>query len=137
MFAFIKNDIYLSLLLTIIMESRITESRRRFVSILGERPQITFSELKKELIDTKVMNLATLYRIVDAFKEKWLLHEITIAGERVIFPCQCSEPKENDTIVHSFCHNCWTILDTHTRSQAHIIHSESIVQTKNCTRCFK
>lgn len=52
------------------MESRITQSRRRFVSVLGERPQITFSELKKELIDTKEMNLATLYRIVDAFKDK-------------------------------------------------------------------
>ena len=69
-FAFIRNSIYLSLLLPIIMESRITESRRRFVSILGEHPQITFSELKKKLIDTKEMNLATLYRIVDAFKEK-------------------------------------------------------------------
>ncbi|MBP9779771.1 transcriptional repressor [Candidatus Gracilibacteria bacterium] len=119
------------------MESRITQSRRRFVSVLGERPQITFSELKKELIDTKEMNLATLYRIVDAFKEKGLLHEMTIANERVIFPCQCSDPKENDTITHSFCHNCGTILDTHTRSQAHIVSSITTIQTKNCTRCFK
>lgn len=119
------------------MESRITQSRRRFVTVLGEHPQITFSELKKQLIDTKEMNLATLYRIVDAFKDKRLLHEITIAHERVIFPCQCSEPKENDTVVLSFCHNCGSILDNHSRSQAHIISSETIMQTQSCGRCFK
>ena len=40
------------------------------------------------------MNLATLYRIVDAFSGQGLIHEMTIAGERVIFPCQCENPSE-------------------------------------------
>lgn len=53
-------------------ENRITEQRKWFVEALGENPRITFSELKKKLVgrgDSR-MNLATLYRIVDAFKDQ-------------------------------------------------------------------
>jgi Fe2+ or Zn2+ uptake regulation protein len=49
-------------------ESRVTVTRRKFVEILSEQPRITFTELKEKLVNTKTMNLATLYRIVDAFK---------------------------------------------------------------------
>lgn len=51
-------------------ETRITEPRKRFVEVLSQNPRTTFSELKKELVgkgDSR-MNLATLYRIIDAFK---------------------------------------------------------------------
>lgn len=51
-------------------ESRVTVTRRKFVEILGEQPRITFSELKEKLVTTKIMNLATLYRIVEAFKNQ-------------------------------------------------------------------
>ena len=59
-------------------ESRITESRRRFVEYMGEHPEATFSELRDALILRRQkrkliqggMNLATLYRIIDAFKER-------------------------------------------------------------------
>jgi Fe2+ or Zn2+ uptake regulation protein len=54
-------------------DTRITEPRKRFVEILGQNPRITFSDLKKELVGKKGepgMNLATLYRIIDAFKEQ-------------------------------------------------------------------
>jgi Fe2+ or Zn2+ uptake regulation protein len=50
--------------------ARITESRKRFVEILGLAPRTTFSDLKKSLVDSKEMNLATLYRIVDAFRDQ-------------------------------------------------------------------
>lgn len=88
------------------MDSRITLSRRRFVEMLSQAPKITFSELKKSLVGKNGMNLATLYRIIDAFKEKSLIHEVTVAGERVIFPCQCENPGEHDAITITFCENC-------------------------------
>jgi len=51
-------------------ENRITEQRKAFVELLGQNPRITFSDLKKNLVGKTGMNLATLYRIVDAFKEQ-------------------------------------------------------------------
>lgn len=63
-------------------ETRITEPRKRFVEVLGNNPRITFDDLKKELVGKKGepgMNLATLYRIIDAFKDQGLIHEMTIA----------------------------------------------------------
>lgn len=50
--------------------SRITMSRRRFVEELGKSSRVTFSDLKKSLVDSGHMNLATLYRIVDAFRDQ-------------------------------------------------------------------
>lgn len=73
-------------------DSRVTEPRKRFVELLSENPRITFSDLRKQLVGKKGqpgMNLATLYRIIDAFKDQGLIHEMSVAGERVIFPCQC------------------------------------------------
>lgn len=54
-------------------ENRITEPRKRFVEALSQANRITFSDLRKELVGKKGqpgMNLATLYRIVDAFRDQ-------------------------------------------------------------------
>ena len=47
--------------------SRITMSRRRFVEELQKSSRVTFADLKESLVTSGHMNLATLYRIVDAF----------------------------------------------------------------------
>jgi Fe2+ or Zn2+ uptake regulation protein len=110
-------------------------SRRRFVEELGKSSRITFSDLKKSLVTSGHMNLATLYRIVDAFSEQGLIHEITIAGERVIFPCQCEHPGENDAISISFCENCGAIYDVHTKLANPYISSITYAHMKSCNAC--
>lgn len=118
-------------------ETRITEPRKRFVEVLSDHPRITFSELKKILVgkgDSR-MNLATLYRIVDAFKDQGLLHEIDVAGERVIFPCQCENGSKNDAVTISFCDNCGTLYDVHSKLVSPYTSSITYNRMKNCNAC--
>lgn len=119
-------------------ETRVTEPRKRFVEILGSNPRITFNDLKKELVGKKGepgMNLATLYRIIDAFKAQGLIHEMTIAGERVIFPCQCIDASGPHAVTISFCENCGSIYDTHAKLGANFTHSETFQRMKSCSSC--
>ena len=81
------------------------------------------------------MNLATLYRIVDAFSEQGLIHEMTIAGERVIFPCQCENPGESDAVSISFCENCGAIYDVHVKLASPYISSTTYARMKSCSGC--
>ena len=81
------------------------------------------------------MNLATLYRIVDTFKSQGLIHEMLIAGERVIFACQCADGRPDDVITISFCENCGAIHDTHTRLSGQLTSSYTYQQTKSCSLC--
>ena len=115
--------------------SRITMSRRRFVEELQKSSRVTFSDLRKSLVTSEHMNLATLYRIVDAFSAQWLIHEMTIAWERVIFPCQCENPSENDGVTVSFCENCGAIYDVHTKLVSPYISSMSYARMKSCNAC--
>lgn len=118
--------------------SRVTEPRKRFVELLGQNTRITFDDLKKELVGKKGqpgMNLATLYRIVDTFKAQWLIHEMTIAGERVVFTCQCTDGRADDAVTISFCENCGAIYDTHTRLSGSLTMSTTYQQTKSCNAC--
>ena len=118
-------------------DTRITLPRRRFVEILGQSSRITFSDLKKELVgkwDSR-MNLATLYRIVDAFRDQGLIHEMTIAGERVIFPCQCETANPDDAVSISFCENCGAIYDVHAKLASPYISSHTYARMKSCNAC--
>lgn len=81
------------------------------------------------------MNLATLYRIVDAFRDQGLIHEMTIAGERVIFPCQCDHAEKDDAITISFCENCGAIYDVHTKLASPYISSITYAHMKSCNAC--
>ncbi|MBP6981907.1 transcriptional repressor [Candidatus Gracilibacteria bacterium] len=117
--------------------SRITLSRKRFVEVLGQNTRITFTDLKRDLVgkgDSR-MNLATLYRIVDAFRDEGIIHEMTIAGERVIFPCQCENAHKDDGIVISFCENCGAIYDQHTKLASPYIGSMTYNRMKSCSAC--
>jgi Fe2+ or Zn2+ uptake regulation protein len=116
-------------------ETRVTVTRRKFVEILSEQPRITFTELKEKLVTTKIMNLATLYRIVEAFKNQSLLHEMTIAGERVIFPCQCMDQSDDKAITISFCENCGTVYDKHHKLASNMTMSEAYERLKSCPAC--
>lgn len=119
-------------------ENRITEQRKRFVEILSQNTRITFRDLKKALVGKKWeegMNLATLYRIIDAFEAQGLLHEMEIAGERVIFPCQCENPGPNDAVTISFCENCGAIYDVHTKLASPYISSITYARMKSCHAC--
>ena len=81
------------------------------------------------------MNLATLYRIVDAFKAQGLIHEMTIAGERLIFPCQCQDATAHDAVTITFCENCGTVYDQHTRLTAPYTRMETFARVKSCSAC--
>jgi Fe2+ or Zn2+ uptake regulation protein len=115
--------------------SRITMSRRRFVEELQKSSRVTFSDLRKSLVKTGHMNLATLYRIVDAFSEQGLIHEMSVAGERVIFPCQCENPGEAEGVMISFCENCGAIYDVHTKLTSPYIASMTYARMKSCNAC--
>ncbi len=119
-------------------DNRITEPRKRFVEMLWEHPRITFSDLKKNLVGKKWeegMNLATLYRIVDAFTRQWLIHEMTIAWERLIFPCQCDTATGDDSITITFCENCGVVYDNHTRIPTNYTTMQTFARTKSCQSC--
>ena len=81
------------------------------------------------------MNLATLYRIIDAFKAQGLIHEMTIAGERLIFPCQCSDATRHDAVVITFCENCGAVYDQHTRLSQNYTMMETFARVKSCSAC--
>lgn len=118
-------------------DTRITEQRKWFVEALGWSQKITFSDLKKKLVgkwDSR-MNLATLYRIIDAFQAQWLIHEIEVAGERVIFPCQCEDATANDAIVITFCENCGTVYDKHARLTPPYTMMQTVARVKSCNAC--
>lgn len=132
-----KNTLYLYILYTYFMAiSRITESRKRFVEEIGKNTRITFSDLKTALVKSGDMNLATLYRIVDAFSAQWLIHEMAIAGERVIFPCQCEDGVKDDAVSISFCENCGAIYDEHTKLAVPYISSITYARMKTCSACL-
>ncbi len=120
---------------SIMTASRITMSRRRFVEELQKSSRVTFSDLKQTLVTSGHMNLATLYRIVDAFSDQGLIHEMTIAGERVIFTCQCADPGESDAIAISFCENCGAIYDVHTKLASPYLSSMTYARMKSCGVC--
>ena len=115
--------------------SRITMSRRRFVEELQKSSRITFSDLKKSLVMSGHMNLATLYRIVDAFSDQGLIHEMPIAGERVIFPCQCEDAHSEDAVTISFCDNCGALYDVHAKLASPYISSLTYARMKSCNSC--
>lgn len=81
------------------------------------------------------MNLATLYRIIDAFKDQGLIHEMNVAGERVIFPCQCIDASGPHAVTISFCENCGSIHDNHAKLSANLTYSETFQRTKSCGVC--
>lgn len=81
------------------------------------------------------MNLATLYRIVDAFRDQGLIHEITIAGERVIFPCQCAQSSKDDSITLTFCENCGTVYDEHKKMPPEFTVLETFGRVRSCNAC--
>lgn len=60
---------------------------------------------------------------------------MTIAGERLIFTCQCSDGRADDAITISFCENCGAIYDTHTRISGQLTLSNTYQQTKSCSGC--
>lgn len=118
-------------------EPRITNQRRRFVEALSRQPKTTFATLKQELVGKgpEKMDLATLYRIVETFRSQGLVHEIEVAGERVIFPCHAEHTTDHDAITLSFCENCGEIYDEHTPLPPNQSKSETYIRLKSCPAC--
>ncbi len=119
------------------MDSRITMHRRRFAEVVSQKPHITFTELKKLFVTKKEgMNLATLYRIIDAFKLQGLIHEIELGGERVIFLCHCMDRAETEKgIIITACTNCLSIVDNHFALEAPVTDSTTIQYVRSCGNC--
>ena len=82
------------------------------------------------------MDLATLYRIVETFKQQHLIHEVEIAGERVIFPCKAEHTTDNDAIIITFCENCGAIYDEHSPLPKNYSKSQTIAHIKSCSNCI-
>ncbi|MBS9784301.1 transcriptional repressor [Candidatus Gracilibacteria bacterium] len=115
--------------------TRITEPRRRFVEIISQHTHITFKELKETLVSGKdaTMDLATLYRIVDAFKKEGLIHEMKVAGERVIFASRSEN--SGDGVIITFCENCGSITDEHIPLPSNHTFMETHARVKSCDDC--
>jgi hypothetical protein len=60
---------------------------------------------------------------------------MTIAGERVIFPCQCMDQSDDKAIIISFCENCGTVYDKHAKLPGNMTMSESYERLKTCPVC--
>lgn len=58
-----------------------------------------------------------------------------IAGERVIFPCQCENAGKDDAVTISFCENCGAIYDIHSKLVSPYISSVTYNRMKNCNAC--
>ncbi|PID84556.1 hypothetical protein CSB09_00390 [Candidatus Gracilibacteria bacterium] len=117
--------------------TRITEPRRRFVEVISQHTHITFKELKKKLAQgpNAAMDLATLYRIVDAFKKEGLIHEMKVAGERVIFASRSENSTSEDAVIITFCENCGAISDEHSPLPANHTFMETHARVKSCDHC--
>lgn len=119
-------------------KTRLTETRKRFARFISQHSYITMSDIKKQLAgkgDGR-MDMATIYRTIDVFKKQWFLHEMEIAGERVIIPCKCENATPHDAVTISFCENCGMIFDVHTPLASPYTSSITYNHMKNCSACI-
>ncbi len=125
--------------------SRITESRRRFVEYISLHPVATFTELRNALVLRKEkkkliqpgMNLATLYRIIEAFKENRLIHEVEVQGERTIVLCQSIHGAEQSGVIIEICARCHSVHDSHFSPKAPVLESLTIQHLATCNACSR
>lgn len=119
-------------------ESRITRPRIIFAETLNSFGQISFSELKKLLVGKweGKMDTTTLYRVIELFKKQWLLHEIMIDGERVLFLCKAKNSTTHDAVIITFCENCGRIYDEHIPLAQGVSSQYTEIRTKMCKNCM-
>jgi hypothetical protein len=58
-----------------------------------------------------------------------------IAGERLIFPCQCHDASPHDAVMITFCENCGSVYDQHTRLTPPYTKMETYAHVKSCQSC--
>lgn len=117
-------------------EARITKPRRLFVEVMGNYDKVSFSELKKILVDESddKIDITTLYRTIDVFKKQGLIHEVEWKGERYFF-LSTADNSEGSAIVVSVCENCWNMFDSRKKLSENLVSSYEEQRLKNCSNC--
>ncbi len=119
--------------LYILLSMLSTIHRRHILSFLESHEKTNFEALKKAFVETKDMNTTTLYRIIEAFKKEWILHEIEIDRERILITCHSHA---DEWVKLSYCMNCRDISESHFPLAPDAIKSEQKEYLKHCPKCL-
>lgn len=109
-----------------------TIHRRRVLEYFQTKESITFSELKKQFLETKEMNPTTLYRILDTFLREHIIHEIRVNDERIFTLCH---GHKEEWVKLSYCTKCSHIAESHFPLSPEALKSESVEYLKSCPFC--
>jgi Fur family ferric uptake transcriptional regulator len=84
-----------------------TESRRKILSLfLNSHDALTHGDIEKEVGDN--FDRVTIYRTLQTFEEKGIIHTIPTADNAVLYALckECEEGHHHDEHVHFICRNC-------------------------------
>lgn len=112
-----------------------TTHQRNILEIFQKEKCISLDILKEKFVDTKTMNMTTLYRILDRWKSEKMLYEIEIDKKRMFL--FCGHHHENEGIKISFCTNCENAEESHFPLPENAMKAESVEYLKTCPCCSK
>ena len=111
-----------------------THHRREILERFSTQENISFVELTELYVESKSMNVTTLYRIIESFKEQGLIHELSVEGNRIFVLCHhCN--RVHSGIKLSYCTGCTHITDEHFALSPETLESSSVEKVKVCGYC--
>lgn len=110
-----------------------TIHQRNMKEIFQKEKSLSLDRLKLLFVDTKTMNMTTLYRILDRWKAEKMIYEIEIDKKRIFL--FCDHYHENTGITISYCKSCENIKESHFPLPENAEHAETLQFLKCCERC--
>lgn len=110
-----------------------TTHQRNILEIFQKEKCVSLDNLKEKFVDTKTMNMTTLYRILDRWKSEKMLYEIEIDKKRIFL--FCDHHHENEGISISYCKSCENIKESHFPLPENAERAETLQFLKCCEKC--
>ena len=118
-------------------DTRITRPRRIFVEYIGTVGKATFTDLKANLVGKweDKMDLTTLYRMIEIFKNQGLIHEVKYQNERIVFLVTDDFNPNRDSVEISICENCGNIETIYEPLPPNFTARSIENRLKSCDKC--
>lgn len=119
-------------------DTRITRPRRIFVEYIGKVGKCTFKNLKKALVGKgeNKMDTTTLYRMIDIFEKKWIIHQIPLKWDKIIILSEGDFSPDIQSVTITACENCGRIETKYALMNANLSSSTTYNYRKSCEHCL-
>ncbi len=128
----------------------ITNSRKSLLQLfINKKVAISHNEIEKELLFSNKMDRVTIYRNLQSFLDKGLIHVIPTDDRAILYAlCEsdCDENQHYDDHVHFFCERCEATsclshvqvpLDTIQMPIGYSMKKVKILVSGMCNKCSK